>query len=533
MIICSILILLLLTAAIPGKLKNNSYISTIVDNTQLILCGVLFITQIINFITLISDKPVVITPFINQSISLYFDPLSTSMSALIALLGGVIFQYSRTYLEGENNRQKFLTNLVLTVLAAQLLVLSGSLIVFAVAWVLLGLLLHKLLLYYSERPRAQLAARKKFVISRIGDAFLIVAIILLYNTFGTISFEGLYTVSVSKLSETQIQTLPWALLAILLASMCKSAQLPFHSWLPDTLEAPTPVSAIMHAGIVNGGGFIIIRLFPLFNLTPGIMTLMATVGLLTAAFGLIVMWGQTTVKKRLAWSTVSQMGFMFLECGMGAYSLAVVHMIAHGFYKAHAFLNSGTSSRFLNQKQQQVFHPLESIKLIIPPFVVAVAFTFIASKVWQTPFLESWKGGLLAYFITILALSLLIIQDKKFSINSLLTKAAIFTIVFGIVILFEHTSDLILQTKLYQASLNLDQRGITGVLVSFIAMMLATLVTIFSLSRNHPTLHKFQEKLITHAINGFYLGLYADRLTRLIWPVMKGKKSSEWSNQYE
>jgi NAD(P)H-quinone oxidoreductase subunit 5 len=503
--------------------------------------GVLFVLQTKNLITLINKKPIILTPldglidskFLIENISFYLDPLSLCMSSLIALLGAVIFQYSRTYLEGEKNRENFLSNLVLTVLSAQLLVLSGSLVLFAIAWILLGLLLHKLLLHYHQRPRAQLAARKKFIISRIGDTFLIVAIILFYKIFETISFEGLYIASNNNLSGTQAQFLPWALLAILLASMCKSAQLPFHSWLPDTLEAPTPVSAIMHAGIINGGGFIIIRLFPLFNHAPTIMTVMAVVGLFTAVLGLIVMWGQTTLKKRLAWSTVSQMGFMFLECGMGAYSLAVIHMIAHGFYKAHAFLNSGTPAQFLYKRQSETYHPLESVILIVQPVIIMIVISFIASQIWDTPFMESWSGGILGYCITILALSLLIIRDKKFSIKSILTKFCLLIVTFCTVLILKSGSDLILQTSMFQSAINLEQRGLAGTLVVYFAVFIITLLTIFSLSRNHQKIIPIQEKLITHAINGFYLGLYADRLTRLVWPVLKPKKNSEWSGQYE
>ena len=127
-----------------------------------------------------------------------------------------------------------------------------------------------------------------------------------------------------------------------LGAMTKSAQFPFHSWLPDTMETPTPVSALMHAGVINAGGFLVIRLSPLVSLSPIALDLLALIGALTAMLGAVVMLTQTSIKRSLAYSTIAQMGFMMLQCGLGAFSAALLHIVAHSAYKAHAFLSSGS-----------------------------------------------------------------------------------------------------------------------------------------------------------------------------------------------
>ena len=143
-------------------------------------------------------------------------------------------------------------------------------------------------------------------------------------------------------SSTRTSELTWLCLSLVCGAMLKSAQFPFHSWLPDTMETPTPVSALMHAGIINAGGFLIVRLSPLVTLSPLSLHILAVVGAFTAIFASLVMMTQASVKRMLAFSTIAQMGFMMLQCGVGAFSIAVLHIVAHSLYKAHAFLSSGS-----------------------------------------------------------------------------------------------------------------------------------------------------------------------------------------------
>jgi NAD(P)H-quinone oxidoreductase subunit 5 len=200
--------------------------------------------------------------------------------------------------------------------------------------------LHKLLTFYPDRPAAMIAARKKFLFSRLGDIALLAALGAAWQAFGTLDYAPLFA-AVSADSGAHRVAIQAIAILLVLAAVLKSAQFPFHGWLPDTMETPTPVSALMHAGIINAGGFLIIRFSPLLARAPHALELLAVVGGFTALFGSLVMITQTSVKRTLAFSTVAQMGFMMLQCGLGAFALALLHIAAHSLYKAHAFLSSG------------------------------------------------------------------------------------------------------------------------------------------------------------------------------------------------
>ncbi len=280
------------------------------------------------------------SPELPVSISLYIDGVSLLMLTLVAFVGWVILRFSLRYLDGEHGQGRYYRWTSLTLGAVCVMVVSGNLVMFIAAWVTTSLGLHQLLLHYSDRPAAKRAAWTKFTISRIGDAALIAASVLIYRQFGTLDFPELFARLGGLHSATAMTSAAGFLLVI--GAITKSAQFPFHTWLPLTMETPTPVSALMHAGVVNAGGYLMIRTSPLLSHTPGAMTLLAIVGGWTACFAAVVMLTQTSVKKSLAYSTIAQMGFMLLQCGLGAYSAAMLHIIAHSLYKAHAFLSSGS-----------------------------------------------------------------------------------------------------------------------------------------------------------------------------------------------
>jgi NAD(P)H-quinone oxidoreductase subunit 5 len=277
-------------------------------------------------------------------LSFLVDRVTLAMLAAICVVGLVVYRFSTRYLLGEVHQGRFLGWLGFTLGAVELLVISGHLILFALAWVLVSVGLHRLLVHYDERPRAILAAQTKFVVSRLGDLGLLFASVVLALEFRTLDLAELLAEARGPLSVEAQEALGLAGLGLALAAICKSAQVPFHSWLPDTLEAPTPVSALMHAGIVNAGGFLLVRTSPLLAHAPVATSLLVIVGVVTAAVGTLAMRTQSEVKRALAWSTVGQMGFMVLQCGLGAFAGALVHLVGHGFYKACAFLGSGELS---------------------------------------------------------------------------------------------------------------------------------------------------------------------------------------------
>jgi NAD(P)H-quinone oxidoreductase subunit 5 len=272
-------------------------------------------------------------------VPLYIDRLSAVMLTLVAFIGAVVIRYSGNYLDGDPGQRRFLKWLCWTVAAVSILVIAGHFAWFVLAWIATSLSLHRLLLFYPERPGAQIAARKKFVVSRLGDVALIVAGVCLYQAFGTLEFGALFAAELGAGHETALTA---AAFALIVGAAMKSAQFPFHSWLPEVMETPTPVSALMHAGIINAGGFLVIRMSHILVQVPAALHMLAVIGTFTALFGSLTMLTQTSIKKSLAFSTVGQMGFMMLQCGLGAFSSALLHIVAHSLYKAHAFLSSGS-----------------------------------------------------------------------------------------------------------------------------------------------------------------------------------------------
>ncbi len=266
------------------------------------------------------------------------DGLTVAMLVTVTLIGAAVARYAERYLDGDPGQARFSQWLSYTLSAVLLVIVSSNLAMFFVGWIGTSHGLHRLLTFWSERPAALLAARKKFLISRIGDAMLLLAFALVARRFGSLEFSEIFA-RVGSASEGEL--LPIALLLVL-GAMTKSAQFPFHTWLPDSMETPTPVSALMHAGIINAGGFLLIRMSPLLGEAPTSLVPLALGGAFTALLGSVAILAQTDVKRKYAWSTVAQMGFMMLQCGLGAFAAAALHMVGHAFYKGHAFLAAGS-----------------------------------------------------------------------------------------------------------------------------------------------------------------------------------------------
>jgi len=273
-------------------------------------------------------------------ISARVDSVSVAMLLLVSYIGWVVVRYSTNYLDGESRQGPFTGWLCLTLAAVLTLVTAGNLVQFAAAWIATNMFLHRLLLFYPERVAAQRAARKKFVSARVGDVALIGASVLLYANYGTTDLA--HILGAARASPGNGYTLGAASL-LALAALLKSAQFPTHGWLTEVMETPTPVSALLHAGVINAGGFLLIRFADVLVLSPSVLAALVMVGGFTALFGGLVMLTQPAVKTSLAWSTVAQMGFMVLECGLALFPLALLHIVAHSLYKAHSFLVSGAA----------------------------------------------------------------------------------------------------------------------------------------------------------------------------------------------
>jgi NAD(P)H-quinone oxidoreductase subunit 5 len=271
-------------------------------------------------------------------LSARLDAVSTSMLLLVSFVGWIVVRYTRTYLDGEARQGAFTGWLCATLAAVLLLVGAGNLVQLVAAWIATSFALHRLLLFYAEREAARRAAHKKRIFSTLGAVTLIVAAGLLAFNYGSTDIAAIN--AAARVGEAS-GIIVFAAAALALAALLKSAQFPTHGWLTEVMEAPTPVSALLHAGVINGGGFLLIRFADVMLLAPGVLAVLAMVGGFTAIFGALVMLTQPAVKTSLAWSTVAQMGFMTLQCGLALFPLALLHIVAHSLYKAHAFLASG------------------------------------------------------------------------------------------------------------------------------------------------------------------------------------------------
>jgi NAD(P)H-quinone oxidoreductase subunit 5 len=268
------------------------------------------------------------------------DLVSLVMLGLVSFIGWVVLRYAGTFLDGEARQGAFTGWMTATLAAVLFFVQSATLAQLVVGWIATSLLLHQLLLFYPERIAARRAARKKFIVSRTGDLALIGAAVSLVLAFGTGDIATILTEARDGVSQP-LAVAAAALLA--LAALLKSAQFPTHGWLTEVMETPTPVSALLHAGVVNAGGFLLIRFADVMLQAPGVLAVLVMIGGFTALFGSMVMLTQSAVKTSLAWSTVAQMGFMILQCGLALFPIALLHIVAHSLYKAHAFLASGSA----------------------------------------------------------------------------------------------------------------------------------------------------------------------------------------------
>ena len=272
---------------------------------------------------------------------LLVDPLSMCFVLLITGVGSLIHIYSIGYMAEDPDRRRFFAYLNLFVAAMLLLVLADNYLGLYVGWEGVGLASYLLIGFWYHKPSAATAAKKAFVVNRVGDIGLAIAMMVMFAAFGTISFAGVFGATGSA-SDGVLTALG---LLLLLAACGKSAQVPLQSWLGDAMEGPTPVSALIHAAtMVTAGVYLIVRSHPIYNLAPGAQAGVVTVGAVTLLFGAIIGCAKDDIKKALAASTMSQIGYMVLAAGLGpaGYAFAILHLLTHGFFKAGLFLGAGS-----------------------------------------------------------------------------------------------------------------------------------------------------------------------------------------------
>ncbi len=276
------------------------------------------------------------------------DPLSVTMALFVTGVGALIHLYSVGYMHGDERYPTFFVYLNLFAFSMLMLVLADSFLLTFLGWEGVGACSYFLISFWFERPMAATAGKKAFVVNRIGDFGFMLAMFLIFATFGSLNY-----VPVLEEAGTLAKGTASAIaLLLFVGAVGKSAQIPLYVWLPDAMEGPTPVSALIHAAtMVTAGVFLMVRVNPILDVAPGVLTLIATVGAVTAFFAATIACAQNDIKKVLAYSTVSQLGYMFLAVGSGAYIAAIFHMVTHAFFKALLFLGAGSVIHGMHDEQ--------------------------------------------------------------------------------------------------------------------------------------------------------------------------------------
>jgi NADH-quinone oxidoreductase subunit L len=280
-------------------------------------------------------------PGINADFSLTLDPLSLLMTLVVSGIGFLIHVYSIGYMEHDKNFARYFAFLNFFVFCMLLLVLAGNLLLLFVGWEGVGLASYLLIGFWYDRPAAAQAATKAFVVNRIGDLGFLLALLLTFHLFGTGDIDAILQKASSGFS---VGAPVIALLTLLyfFGATGKSAQFPLQTWLPDAMEGPTPVSALIHAAtMVTAGVYLVVRMHPLFMLAPDTLQVIGYIGAGTALYASLCAIAQTDLKRVLAYSTISQLGLMFLACSVGAFFAAIFHLTTHAFMKSLLFLSAG------------------------------------------------------------------------------------------------------------------------------------------------------------------------------------------------
>ncbi len=350
-------------------------------------------------------------------IGFYIDRLSGVMMTLISAVSLIIYTYSVNYMYQDRHYRRYLTLICLTDFVLLCMVSSANLMMLFLFWQLLSYLLYILAHNHSHNQTLD-GAYKTFTVLRVADMAFLMGIILTYQVYGTLEIPELFARATASAHTValwpgmDIDAATAITLLMFIGAMGKSAQFPLHLWLPSSLFAPTPVHGLLHAGIINAGGFLINRMAPLFGMSSVTLHVALVVGTVTAVLGASMMLVQSDIKKTLGLSTIGQMGYMIMECGLGAFSLAVFHLIAHGLFKATVFLNCGNVIQKARVEPHfphttHTHHEEEELSNltwstgVLTSLVIPLLILLVTHGVLHIPLLESHGTVIILFFIWI------------------------------------------------------------------------------------------------------------------------------------
>ncbi|WP_313806701.1 NADH-quinone oxidoreductase subunit L [Flavobacterium sp.] len=413
------LVLLLLLAPFVGFL-SNVFLGKQFGRTGSGVLGTLavvisFIVTVIFFMQVNTTGEVVKLPLFDWialgKFSIGFDILLDQLSLLWLLfvtgIGSLIHMYSISYMHDDENAHKFFSYLNLFVFFMITLVVGSNLLIMFIGWEGVGLCSYLLIGFWYKNQDYNDAAKKAFIMNRIGDLGFLIGIFIIGYLFNTLDFVTLKQAILAGKGTTDLALLGTAALCLFIGASGKSAQIPLYTWLPDAMAGPTPVSALIHAAtMVTAGIFMITRLNFLFELTPDVKTIIAVIGAITALAAAAIGLVQNDIKKVLAYSTVSQLGLMFLAIGMGAYQVAVFHVITHAFFKACLFLGSGSVIHALHGEQDmrnmgglRKAMPITFITMLISTLAISGIFPFAGFWSKDEILMSAFHGNVVLWVI--------------------------------------------------------------------------------------------------------------------------------------
>jgi NADH-quinone oxidoreductase subunit L len=353
------------------------------------------------------------------NISLLVDPLSMVMAMFVTGVAFLIHMYSVGYMKGDSRYHQFFVYLNLFVFSMLMLVLADNFALMFLGWEGVGACSYYLVGFWFERSSAATAAKKAFIVNRVGDAGLMLGMFVIYSALGSLTFYASGTGALERANELTSGTLTAAALLLFIGAVGKSAQLPLHVWLPDAMEGPTPVSALIHAAtMVTAGVYLMVRVAPILSLTSDAAEVVAIVGAVSALFAATIACAQNDIKRVLAYSTMSQLGYMFLAVGAGAYSAGIFHMVTHAFFKALLFMGAGAVIHALHEEQDlkrmgnlRKYLPVTYVCFMIGWLAISGIFPFsgfwskddILLSVWQhggTLYRSLWVVGMVTVLLT-------------------------------------------------------------------------------------------------------------------------------------
>ena len=436
------------------------------------------------------------------------------VAVLVQLLGTVIGAFSSRYLSGEQGQRRYVASLAGVLAAVHLLLLAQHWLLLIAAWALVGLAMQRLLCFYPDRPFALLAAHKKRLADRLADALLLLAAVLAWSDVGSGALPALWLHLEQSGASMAMQG---SAIALALAVVLRTALLPVHGWLIQVMEAPTPVSALLHAGVVNLGGFVLISFAPLLNAAPIARWLLVVFGLASALLAGLVMLTRISVKVRLAWSTVAQMGFMVLECGLGLYTLAALHLIGHSLYKAQAFLSASSAVQQSKLQTMHGQHAPSAFSLFVAPLwsgaIVVFLQTLTSGAVTAWPWW--WTGVLALAWAPLLWLPRALAHDAAMWPWRLLAGAGMVTGLSALALLF-HVLPLGLTDAPQAAAGGVALLGMTAMYVCLVTLQLRPQTLVAWRRRSYA---------------GFYLDEVYTRLALQLWPTRWTSPGASQSRQ--